>query len=1108
MRKLLLVLLFSWFVGTIIAQTTVNVNADITSNTTWTADKIYILTGPQFVYVTNNVTLTIEPGTLIKGDQTGLVVTRGSKIIADGTVAKPIVFTSSKPAGQRGAGDWGALAILGGAPVNCPGGECLLEGGVDPLLGKYGGTDAADNSGSLKYVRIEFGGIAFQPNNETNSLTLAGVGSGTTIQNVQTSFGGDDGIEWFGGTVDGKYLIVYKTLDDMFDTDFGYSGNNQYVLGVSEPAIADVSGSNAFESDNDAQGTLNTPITNSTFSNVTILGPLSDAPATINNNYRRGMHIRRSSRQDVLNSVIIGFPTGARIESANSEAAFLTDGTLNVRTNVFAGNTKYVDSTSTNFSAVRDSVVKRNTLLSIIDLKLVSLGNTDPKPWPDSGSPLLTGGIYTGLPAFFEKPAYRGAFGTSNWTACWAEFDPINADYSTGNFDYTAGIGNITATVNGAKVDFTAPVGTGFTYAWDFGVVTTGTDVSIAPNPSYTYSNSGTYNVKCTITTNRGCTRTLTTTVTILIAANEVIVSQDILTNTTWTNNSIYVLSGPAFVYVRNNATLTIQPGTIVKGNGTGLIITRGSKIIADGTVTQPIVFTSSKPAGQRAAGDWGSLSLLGLAPVNCPGGECLLEGGLDPLFGKYGGTDGADNSGILRYVRIEFGGIAFQPNNETNSLTMGGIGSGTIIEHVQASFGGDDGFEWFGGTVNGKYLITYKTLDDMFDTDFGYVGNNQFVLGVSEPTIADVSGSNGFESDNDAQGTTNNPITNSTFSNVTILGPRVDPMATINTNYRRGMHIRRSSRQDVVNSLIIGFPTAVRIESANSETAFLTNGTLNVENNVFAGNTKAVDSTSINFIAVKALVESNNEFVALAGLGIQSLSISQPNPLLNANSILSTGADFTDLPASFEKVNYQGAFDKNNWTNCWSEWDPNNADYVSAPLQLFQDPGEFTATLGANNVLQAFAPAGAGLTYRWDFGLAGTTADTSVVANPSFKYSNIGIYTITLVLTNARGCSLTKSKTVDVTVSTNTITELAGLKLFPNPVANELQVQLNSTESFEATIRITDANGKVLSSAVRNIQSGSQQLPLDVSNMPTGNYFLQITTDKGAAVARFAVQR
>ncbi|MDX5346676.1 MAG: T9SS C-terminal target domain-containing protein, partial [Hymenobacteraceae bacterium] len=252
----------------------VELKGSITSDMTLKADQKYLLKG--FVYVVAPARLTIEPGTVIKGDKAtkgSLVIERGAQIIAEGTAQKPIVFTSNQPKGQRQAGDWGGLIILGNARQNQPGSPAI-EGGIDRL---YGGSNDADNSGVLKYVRIEFPGIAFQPDNEINGLTMGGVGSGTTIDYVQVSYSGDDAFEWFGGSVNAKHLIAYKPVDDLFDTDGGYNGNVQYAVGMSAPGTADVSKSNGFESDNDSKGTAAAPQTAAKFSNVSLYGPYATA---------------------------------------------------------------------------------------------------------------------------------------------------------------------------------------------------------------------------------------------------------------------------------------------------------------------------------------------------------------------------------------------------------------------------------------------------------------------------------------------------------------------------------------------------------------------------------------------------------------------------------------------------------------------------------------------------------------------------------------------------------------------------------------------------------------------------------------------------------------
>jgi len=295
---------------------------NITQDLTISAADTNLLEG--FVYVKEGVTLTIESGSVIKGvsgTKATLIVERGAKIIAKGTASAPIVFTSNKPVGQRSYGDWGGLVICGNAPTNKHDngvGVGVAEGGIGS---NYGGTNPTDNSGTLQYIRIEFAGIPLTAtaNSEINGLTLYGVGKGTTIDHIQVSFSGDDSFEWFGGTVDAKYLIAYKGWDDDFDTDNGYSGNVQYFYSVRDPNAADQSGSNAFESDNDADGSQLTPITSATFSDGLILGPLATS-TTFNPLYKHAIQIRRGSRLSILNSVFVGYPYGLFIDGAKGDS--------------------------------------------------------------------------------------------------------------------------------------------------------------------------------------------------------------------------------------------------------------------------------------------------------------------------------------------------------------------------------------------------------------------------------------------------------------------------------------------------------------------------------------------------------------------------------------------------------------------------------------------------------------------------------------------------------------------------------------------------------------------------------------------------------------------
>lgn len=289
------------------------------------------------------------------------------------------------------------------------------------------------------------------------------------------------------------------------------------------------------------------------------------------------------------------------------------------------------------------------------------------------------------------------------------------------------------------------------------------------------------------------------------------------------------------FVYVKSGATLTIEAGSVIKGisvasgeRAASLIIEPGAKIIAEGTVDKPIVFTSDKEPGKRVTGDWGGLIICGNARVNRTN-QPTIEGGPGTHYGNTTSDEfNGESSGKLKYVRIEFAGYPLEPDKEINGLTFGGVGSGTEVEFVQVSYSNDDSYEWFGGTVNAKHLIAYKGWDDDFDTDYGYTGKLQFLLSVRDKDIADTSDSNGFESDNDGDGSTNTPFTKPVFSNVTLIGPfygkvsdrtqaEVEAKTADAANgakggkYQAAMHLRRNSSLNVYNSVFTGWPYGLR---------------------------------------------------------------------------------------------------------------------------------------------------------------------------------------------------------------------------------------------------------------------------------------------------------
>lgn len=393
--------------------------------------------------------------------------------------------------------------------------------------------------------------------------------------------------------------------------------------------------------------------------------------------------------------------------------------------------------------------------------------------------------------------------------------------------------------------------------------------------------------------------------------APNVTVNTNITANTTWSTGQVVLLQGP--IYVKNNAVLTIQPGVVVLGSkvaaGSALIITRGSQIQAVGTVSQPIVFTSDQAPGARGLGDWGGLVILGNAPLNYTNGVNYIEGlpqGSDTQYGGGTSPNPNDNSGTLKYVRIEFGGYVYQPNQEINGLTFGAVGAATQVDYVQVSFTNDDGFEWFGGNVSAKHLVSYRNLDDDFDTDNGWSGFVQYAIAIRDPQIADnpiVSTSEGFESDNDANGTSATPKTAGIFSNVTIIGPyRGVPTASVAVGYRRALRLRRNTELKVFNSLFMDTDRGIHIDGSATETN-AANGTLKFKNNIIAG-TKAGRITERNngstFTITAWFGANNNDSIVYSSPSFSTLLITPynytaPDYRPGSGSQALSGASFTD---------------------------------------------------------------------------------------------------------------------------------------------------------------------------------------------------------------------
>ncbi len=579
-------------------------NGDVTEDTTLDASIEYQLTGAYVVK--SGSALTIPAGTVIKatgGTAAYIAVERGAQIFVNGTSADPVIMTSG--AATPAPADWGGLVVAGDAPTN-KGSNVTSE--VADL--QYGGSNATDNSGSIRYLRLEYTGATFSNDKEFNGLSLFGVGSGTTVEFVQSFNGGDDGIEFFGGTVDGKNLVSTFSGDDSIDFADGWAGEgeNWYISGG---AKAGIEGSNNGD-DGDA-----TPVTMATLSNITVVGPVTEGALffkegggtfTINNFYTSNVDL------------------GVNVKDTDAEAAVrIENGDLTITNIQFADAPAGLE--ATNYTGVNQS--------------------------------FFTEGIATG--------AGNGA-AAPDWAAGW----------TTGLDNSSAGSENIAGEVTG--------------------------DVTLNANVEY------------------------------------------ILTS--------------AFV-VKSGGSLTIPAGTTIKATGgtaAYIAVERGAQIFINGTASDPVVMTSG--AATPAPADWGGLVICGDAPTNK--GSNVTSEVADLL---YGGSNATDNSGSIRYLRVEYTGATFSNDKEFNGVSLFGVGSGTTFEFVQSLNGGDDGIEFFGGTVTGNNLVSIGSGDDSIDFADGWAGNGSNWY-ISKGAKAGIEGSNNGD-DGDAT-----PVTTTTLSNITVVGP------------------------------------------------------------------------------------------------------------------------------------------------------------------------------------------------------------------------------------------------------------------------------------------------------------------------------------------------
>ena len=716
----------------------------------------------------NGVTLTVEAGSDVKGTADGvLLVTRGSKLIADGYANNPITF-SSLDDNYDGMGEWGGVVIQGFAPQYGQGGTgacfadgeswCNVLGEGGDFVQEYGGSNAGDDSGIIRYVRIAEGGLIAGPNNEINGLTLQGVGHGTLIDYVQVQGNQDDGIEWFGGTVNVKHAVLTNNDDDDIDFDEGYQGNIQYALiiknqtpGATPVGSNDPRGIELNSSDDDY-----TPETAGVIANVTIIG--GDAA-----NYAEeyGMRLRGSVTAAIHNSAVTGYDvTCARIDDSDTDGDSSTPKLdTPITLNNFLCDTAgvaFLKEQPVEGSTVIEEGISFDENLAIVNTSALLDAPTAIAAY-DNGSAFI-----------FDETRYIGAVDPSASVAWWADW-----------------------TLPGSVITQEEPQETSFVSCNSSKTECT---VSGTIDEDYTMVNGVEYRLDGVVTVGAG---------------NVEIQTADEMQ-----------------AIIDAGVTLTIRAGVEVKAFDDGvLLVTRGSKLIANGSSASPITFSSIDP-DYDGMGEWGGVVIQGFAPQYGQGGTgacfndgetwCNVLGEGGDFVQEYGGNLPGDDSGIIRYVRIAEGGLIAGPNNEINGLTLQGVGHDTLIDYVQVHGNQDDGIEWFGGTVNVKHALLTNNDDDDIDFDEGYQGNIQYALIIKNQTPnATPVGSNdprGIELNSSDDDYT--PETAGVIANVTIIGGDA-------ANYAEeyGMRLRGSVTAAIHNSAVTGYDvTCARIDDSDTD--------------------------------------------------------------------------------------------------------------------------------------------------------------------------------------------------------------------------------------------------------------------------------------------------
>lgn len=1157
---------------------------NITTNTNWTNNNSYLLDG--FVYVKPGVTLTIQAGTIIKGAKTPdgsalgfrvgtLIIEPGAKIIANGTETQPIIFTSQKPAGidpntsspYRQPGDWGGVVICGYGAVNISGGIGTAEGGLGTQygwglaanpFGVNGVNSNTDSSGVLRYVRIEFPGIPLttQLNSEINGLTLYGVGNKTVIEHIQVSFSGDDAFEWFGGAVNAKYLIALGTWDDDFDTDLGFSGKIQFAVGQRYGNLADQSGSNGFESDNDnlnsPQGSSNTPFTQPTFSNVSWFGPYSTSSVspTPNALHQSAMHLRRNTKTSVYNSFFAGGEEGLRLDGTGTQANYV-NGDLQLEQVTIAGWKILSDTTRNgaddatllgvyNNASNNNSFVANNSGLNLnaTSFNTVNFSNATlvrPDYRPQSNSVLLTGAnaaLFTNprlQDPFFTSVNYRGAFGTQDWTACWSEFNP----FATQNLSNTNNAINVVVSTNdptnicqGNTVNIVSSATgniTGLAYSWSNGATTSNISVSA----------SNSYNV--TVTNSSGCTTTASSPVTVTV--NNAPATPQILANgnTTFCDGGSVVLSAPtSTTYLWSNG--ATSESIVANASGTfNVTITDANGCSAASTSSVSVTENANPNAPQIIVN--GDLSF-------CQGDDVVLTSSYATgnLWSNNATTQSitVSNNGSFNVTHTNANGcvsdVSLDVNTIVNALptapqiTASGNTSFCTGSSVDLSSSYSTGNLWSNGattetitvTNTGAFTVTYTDANGCSATS----GATNTSSGSSPQPSVTVTGNTTFCQGNSVVltsssadtylwspgGATTQSITVTSAGTYTVSVTNTDPCDGTGNSTATVVTVNNAPSPTITASGNTTFCTGDSVELiAPIADAYLWSNNATTQN-IFVSTAGTYNVSVTNANTCFGAGNSNNINVVVNAAPAPIVAVIGNTTFCDGGSVVltaSTTADsylWTPGGATTQSISVTESGNYNvsvtNASNCSGAGSSSNVT-----VTVNDNPVANASINVINGLVVSFNNTTTGATtYTWDFG---DGLGASLAATPTYTYGVAGDYTVTLTAKNANGCEDVTTVDVSVTVGIEEKEAFNSISLYPNPTANIANLNFNLKNESDIQVLVFDIAGKIIFDAKEtNVLTGENNIAIDMINMNNGIYFVTIKADKAVVTKRLFVNK